>query len=102
MHIAALEAPLAEMIIYLLQKAQIASLKQNENSIEVLSKYINYADVFSFDLAMKLLKNTGINKHAIKLQKDKQSLYRLIYKLGPIKLKTLKIYIKTPLKTGFI
>ena len=28
-------------------------------------------DVFSFDLAMKLTKNTGINKHAIELQDSK-------------------------------
>ena len=38
----------------------------------------------------------------IKLEKDKQPFYRPIYSLGPIELKTLKIYIKIYLKTGFI
>ena len=51
---------------------------------------------------MKLPKNTGINKHAIELQDDKQLLYKLIYSLGPMKLEFLKTYIKTHLKTGFI
>lgn len=51
---------------------------------------------------MKLLKNIDINKHAIKIIKDKQSLYRFIYSLGFGKLETLKIYIETYLKTRFI
>ena len=51
---------------------------------------------------MKLPKNTGINKHAIELYNGKQPLYRPIYSLEPIELETLKTYIKTHLKTGFI
>ena len=46
--------------------------------------------------------NTGINKHAIELQNGNQLFYRPIYSLVPVELKTLKIYIKTNLKTGFI
>lgn len=65
-------------------------------------KYVNYADVFSPDLVMKLLEYTDINDHIIKQKKDKQLLYNLIYNVGLIKLETLKTYIKTYLKTKFI
>ena len=50
----------------------------------------------------KLLENTGINEHAIKQEEDKQSLFKLIYSLGLIKLETLKTYIKTNLANSFI
>ena len=51
---------LAKMTIYPSQVAQvigdnhvqIAALQQNQALITVLSKYIDYADVFLFDLAM--------------------------------------------------
>ena len=71
LHIAALEAPLAGMTIHLLWAAQIVTLKQDESLIKVPPEYVDYADVFSFDLAMELPKNIGINKHAIKLQDNK-------------------------------
>ena len=51
---------------------------------------------------IKLAENTEINKYAIELIDSKQSLYGPIYVLSPIELKTLKTYIKTYLKTGFI
>ena len=51
---------------------------------------------------MELPKNTGINKHAIELQDEKQPLYGPIYSLKTLELKTLKTYIKTHLNTGFI
>ena len=66
-HVAALEAPVAGMTIYSLQKAQILALIQDETLTKVLSEYADYADVFSFDLAMELPKNIGINKDAIEL-----------------------------------
>ena len=43
-----------------------------------------------------------INDHAIKLVDDWQVLYGPIYSLGPVKLKTLKIYIKNNLANSFI
>ncbi len=51
---------------------------------------------------MELLKNTGINEYVIKLIDGKQPLYGSIYALSPVELETLKTYIKTYLKTGFI
>ena len=95
-------AGLAEMIMHPSQTAQIATLKQDKTLTKVLSKYVDYANVFSFDLAMELFENTGISKDVIKLQDGKQPAYRPIYSLGPMELETLKTYIKTYLKTGFI
>lgn len=58
--------------------------------------------MFLFKLIIKLHENININKYAIKLEDGKQPLYRPIYKLRPVKLEILKIYIKTHLETGFI
>ena len=101
-HVAALEALLAGMAIHPSQKAQILALIQDEALTKVSSKYEDYADVFSFDLAMELPENTGINKHAIEVQDNKQPPYRLINSLRPMELEALKTYMKTHLKTGFI
>lgn len=49
-----------------------------------------------------LPQQTELNPHTIKLEDDKQLLYGLIYSLRPMKLKTLKTFIKTYLKTGLI
>ena len=51
---------------------------------------------------MELPENIGINKHAIKLIKEKQLSYKSIYALNPVELEILNAYIKTHLKTGFI
>ena len=101
-HVAALEAPLAGMAIHPSRAAQISALIQDEAPTEVPPEYADYADVFSFDLAMELPENTGINEHAIELQDGKQPPYGPIYSLGPVELETLKTYIETHLKTGFI
>ena len=42
------------------------------------------------------------NEHVIKLEEGKQPLYRPIYSLGPVELKTFKTYIETNLANGFI
>ena len=85
-----------------LQVAQFTALKQDEAFTKVLPKYVDYADIFLFDLAIKLSKNIGIIEYAIKLQNNNQPPYRPIYNLGPVEQETLKTYIKTHLKTGFI
>ena len=51
---------------------------------------------------MELPENMGINKHTIELIDGKQPPYRPIYAFNPVELETLKIYIKTHLKTRFI
>ena len=51
---------------------------------------------------MELPKNIGINEQVIEPIKGKQPSYGPIYSLGLVELETLKTYIKTYLKTGFI
>lgn len=49
-----------------------------------------------------MLKQININKHAIKLENDKQLFYELISSLKLIKLEILKNYIKTNLANDLI
>ena len=104
MHVAALENLLwlVQMMMYPLQAAQIAALKQDKIPIKVPLEYANYADVFLFNLAMELLENTDINKYTIDVRDGKQPPYAPTYSLGLIELEILKIYIETHFKTGFI
>ena len=94
-HVFALEAlsRSAKMTMYPSQAAHIAVIKQDGAFIKVPLKYANYANIFSFHLAIELSTNSGINKHAIKLQKGKQPTFRPIYSLKLVELETLKIYI---------
>ena len=109
-HVAALEAPLAEMPIHPSQTAQvdggepiqIAPLNQKEAPTEVPAKYSDFSDVFSAEEALVLPEQTELNEHAIELEEGKQPPYGPIHSLGPVELKTLKTYIETHLKTGFI
>lgn len=93
---------LSEIIIYLLQKAQITVLLQNKAFIKGLIKYSNFANIFLEKKTLVLLKQTNFNKYTIKLKNDKQLFYLLIYNLSLVKLKTLKVYIKTYLKIKLI
>ena len=99
-HVAALEV--LELAINPSLATILAALQQDKAPTKISSKYVDYVDVFSLDLAMELPENTGINEYAIELIDDKQSLYGPIYSLGPVDLETLKAYIETHLKTGFI
>ena len=96
LHVVALEAlpRSAGIMMHPWQGAKITALKQDKTPTKVSSKYIGYADVFAFDLAMELPKNIGINKYAIELQDDKQPPYRPIYSLAPVELESLKTYIE--------
>ena len=48
-------------------RPQMASLIAKKASTKVFTKYLDFADIFSSDLAFKLLEYIGINNHAIKL-----------------------------------
>lgn len=63
---------------------QIVILQTNKVFIEVPSKYANYANIFLLNLAIKLPKNTDINRHSIEIKKDKKPPYRSIYSLEPV------------------
>lgn len=103
-YVATLSATLVApaMQVYSFQQAQVRLLLADKAIIDVFSKYSDYANIFSFDLAIELSENMSINEHAIKLIDGKQSPYGPIYTLSLVELKTLKTYIETILKTGFI
>ncbi len=84
------------------RRVQIVYLKVDEALSKVVSEYANFADVFFPKLATELLEHTRINDHTIELVEDQQSLYGPIYSLGPMKLETLKAYIKNNLANSFI
>ena len=52
------------------RRPQISGLIAEEAPTKVPAKYLDFADVFSPDLASKLPEYTGINDHAIELVKD--------------------------------
>ena len=81
---------------------QAFGLIAEKASTKVSAKYLDFSDVFSPDLAFKLLKHIRINDHAIELVDGHQLLYGLIFSLGLIELEALKTYIKINLANGFI
>ena len=83
-------------------RAQVKTLSFDEAFNEILVEYSDYNNFFSIENAAKLPENIKMNKHAIKLEEGKQPPFRPIYSLGPIKLETLKTYIKTNLDNSFI
>ena len=86
--------------IHLAREAQIASLVAKE--VKILTKYSDFAGVFSKEKTLILPEVTEWNQYVIKLQEGQQPLYGPIYSLGPVKLKTLKSYIETNLANDFI
>ena len=83
-------------------EVQVRALIFNEVFTKVLAEYFDYSNVFSAKNTAELPKTTGMNEHAIKLEKNKQLFFEPIYSLAPVELEILKIYIKTYLVNGFI
>ena len=83
-------------------EAQVRALIFNKAPSEVSAEYSNYSNVFSAENAADLPENTEMNEHTIKLEENKQPLFRPIYNLGPMESETLKTYIKTNLVNSFI
>ena len=84
------------------KKAQVGALFFDKAHTEVPAEYSDYSNVYLAENAAELPENIGMNEHAIKLEEDKQPLFGPIYSLSPVKLETLKTYIKTNLANGFI
>ena len=80
--------------------AQIAFLLTKK--VKIPDKYSDFANVFLEEKALVLPECIELNEYAIDLEDNKQPPYGSIYSLGPVKLETLKTYIETHLKTGFI
>ena len=70
--------------------------------VKILDEYSDFTNVFSKEKALVLPEHTEFNENAIDMEDGKQPLYRPIHSLGPLELETLKTYIETHLKTGFI
>ena len=103
-YVAFLESPSStqEGDIHPFLRAQIAALVANEAPTSIPIEYSNFANVFSSELASKLPEDTEINDHAIELVDNWLLPYEPIYSLKPVELETLKTYIETNLKNGFI
>ena len=83
-------------------KAQLGALLFDKTPTKILAKYFDYSNIFLAKNAIEFLENIKINKHTLKLKKNKQLSFAPIYSLGPVKLKTLKTYIKINLANDFI
>lgn len=76
------------MIIYLFraiqvpQKALITALWWNKILIEMSFKYVNFANILSANLTIKLFKIPGPNENIIDFVDDKLPLYKPIYLLS--------------------
>ena len=68
----------------------------------ILAKYFNYSNIFLVNNIVKFLKYTIIIYYTIKLEKNKQSFFSLIYYLKLVKLEILKTYIEINLTNNFI
>ena len=86
--------------IYPDRKAQIASLLIKK--VKISEEYLDFNNVFFEKKALVLPERTKLHEYTIKLENGKQPLYKLMYSLTSMELETLKTYIKTHLKTGFI
>lgn len=91
-----------DLEVYPFWQTQIVSLIVDKPFISVFFKYTNFINIFSKDLAAKLLKYIRINNHAIDLVKNQQPPYETIYSLKLMKLEILKIYIEIYLSNSFI
>ena len=84
------------------RRPRISGLIAEKTPTKVSTKYSDFADIFSPDLAFELPKHTRINNHAIKQVEGQQPTYGPIYSPGSVELETLKDYIETNLANGFI
>ena len=91
-----------KMPVHSKRQAQVGALLFNEALTEVLVEYSNYSNVFLLENIAEILEKTGINEHAIELEKGKQPPFGPIYSLEPVELETLKTYIETNLTNSFI
>ena len=91
---------LLTIAIHLAKKAQLTFFIAKK--MQILSKYLNYLNIFLEKKVLVLSKATKLNQDSIKLLGHQQPTYEPIYSLGSIKLKTLKTYIKINLAKSFI
>lgn len=71
------------------------------DKITILTEYLDYTNIFLPKFMIKLRKYNN-NYYIIKLEKNKQSYYDLIYSMRLIELETLKTHIKINFTNSFI
>lgn len=59
-----------KIIVYLFWAAQIKLLKAYQAFLTISAKYLNYINIFSPALIVKLSEYIGINNHVIELKND--------------------------------
>lgn len=99
MHISPLSLR-SKITIHLARKIQITLLLAKK--FIILTKYLDFAYIFSKKSAEMLSEQIKINEYAIDLEKSYQLPYGPIYSLEQINLKVFKTYIKTNLANSFI
>lgn len=71
MHIATLKVTeIDDMVIHPSSAVQLATLQSDKVSSKISTKYVDYANIFLFDLIIEISENTNINKYIIKLEED--------------------------------
>ena len=68
------------------KQAQVGALLFDKASTEIPMEYFDYSDVFLLKNAAELVENTGMNKHIVELEKNKQPSFRSIYSLRLVEL----------------
>lgn len=93
-----------KMLIHSKKQAQINDRTSifHEAPIVTPAKSSDYSNISLSTNTRQLVKHTKINDHIINLEENKQPLIGLINNIKPVKLETLKTYIKTILANGFI
>ena len=91
-----------ELNVHPSRRPYVSGLIAEEALMKFPVEYLDFADVFSPDLASELPKHIGTNDHAIELVDGQQPLYGPSYSLRLVELETLKTYIETNLANGFI
>lgn len=52
---------------YIYRSKQVDLLFADKALVKISSEYLDYTDIFSFDVIIELFQNTSINKYAIEL-----------------------------------
>ena len=94
--------PPLELDVHTSRIPQISALINRKALTKVPNKYVDFAIVFSLELAFKLSEHTKINDYAIKLVNGQQLPYWPIYSLEPVELEILKAFIETNLANEFM
>lgn len=81
-----------KILIHPAYEAQITLLVAKK--VTILTKYLDYSNIFSKKSTAKLLEHFDINKHLMDLKPSKQPPYSFIYCLEAVELNIFKIILR--------